>query len=137
MPRKKATPGTSSAAAFAEVRPIPAAAPPTAEEVEKAKRALLNSFVFSFDPPALALAQQMSIEFVGYPADWLSRYRAGIEAVTAEQVRAAAAKYLRPESFAIVVVGPKQGMDRPLSEFGQVTELDITIPGADAKAAAP
>jgi len=102
--------------------------PPTDEEVRKRKNAILNAFVFQVDSKRKILNQQMVYEFYGYPLDWLSRYRAGIEAVTPEQVRAAAAKYLHPDRFAILVVGPSKGTDKPLSTFGPVTQVDITIP---------
>jgi zinc protease len=108
------------------------AQPPTAEEVEKAKQSLLNSFVFRFDTRREVLARQLLLEYFGYPLDWLSRYRAGVEAVTVEQVRQSA-RHLRPEDFAILVVGPATGLDKPLSTFGKVTPVDITIPGADGQ----
>ncbi|HEV7519306.1 MAG TPA: insulinase family protein, partial [Thermoanaerobaculia bacterium] len=100
---------------------------PTDEEVAKAKQALLNSFIFQADSKRKILSQQITYEYFGYPLDWLSRYRAGVEAVTVAQVRAAAAKYLHPEQFEIVVVGPATGTDKPLSTYGAVTPLDVTI----------
>jgi zinc protease len=102
--------------------------PPTEAEVAKTKQGILSSFVFEYDSKREILNQQILYEYYGYPLDWLSRYRAGIEAVTTAQVRAAAAKYLHPEEFSIVVVGPSQGLDKPLSTFGPVTQIDITIP---------
>jgi predicted Zn-dependent peptidase/outer membrane lipoprotein-sorting protein len=102
--------------------------PPTAEEVEKARAAILNSFVFSADSLAEILNRQMTYEYYDYPLDWLERYRSGIESVTLEQVRKAAADHIHPDRFSILVVGPKEGVDRPLSEFGEVTPVDITIP---------
>ncbi|HEY8020587.1 MAG TPA: pitrilysin family protein [Thermoanaerobaculia bacterium] len=102
--------------------------PPTDEEVEKAKQALLNSFVFRVDSRREVLERELELEYYGYPLDWLAKYRPGIEAVTTAQVRAAAVKYLHPDQFAIVVVGPSKGTDRPLTDFGKVTSLDISIP---------
>ena len=104
------------------------ASPPADEEVAKAKRGILNSFVFNFDSTRKILFQQLTYEYYGYPLDWLQRYREGIDKVTTAQVRQAAAKYIHPDQFAILVVGPAEGRDRPLSDFGQVTALDITIP---------
>lgn len=104
--------------------------PPTDAEVAKTKQAILSSFVFEHDSKRKILEQEIFYEYYGYPLDWLARYRSGIEAVTAQQVRAVAAKYLHPEQFAIVVVGPSQGLDKPLATFGPVTPIDITIPPA-------
>jgi predicted Zn-dependent peptidase len=114
-------------ALLAEARGM-TARPPTDEEVAKAKESILNSFVFNFDSPAKILRQQLTYEYFGYPLDRMERYRAGIEAVTSEQVRRAAADYLHPERFAVLVVGPSEGLDRPLSEFGEVQVVDIAIP---------
>lgn len=102
--------------------------PPTDEEVERAKRSILASFVFRLDSPREVLEQQLTFEYFGYPLDWLSTYRDRIEAVTPGAVREAAARHLRPEAFSIVVVGPAAGRDVDLSTFGPVHELDISIP---------
>ena len=102
--------------------------PPTEEEVEKARAGMLNSFVFSADSIAEILNRQMTYEYFDYPLDWLDRLRNGMETVTTEQVRKAAADHIHPENFTILVVGPKEGTDRPLSDFGAVTPVDITIP---------
>ncbi|HZF07786.1 MAG TPA: pitrilysin family protein [Thermoanaerobaculia bacterium] len=107
--------------------------PPSDEEVEKARQALLNSFIFKSDAKRKILEQQLVYEYYGYPLDWLTRYRAGIEALTPAQVRAVAAKYLHPEQFAILVVGPAKGTDKPLTTFGKVTPLDVTIPPPPAR----
>jgi predicted Zn-dependent peptidase len=104
------------------------ARPPSTEEVEKAKGSILSSFVFESDSTREILGQQLRYEYYGYPLDWLQRYRDGIAGVTAEQVREAAAKYIHPDRFAILVVGPSEGMDKPLSTYGEVTDVDVTIP---------
>ncbi len=103
-------------------------AEPGADELERSRRALLDSFIFRVDSPRKVMNQAITLELNGYPADWLARYRAGIEAVTAAQVREAAARHLRPQDFAILVVGPAEGQDRPLTSFGKVTTLDISLP---------
>ncbi|MEM7349533.1 MAG: pitrilysin family protein [Acidobacteriota bacterium] len=102
--------------------------PPTDEEVRKAKAGILKSFVFRADSASKILGQQLTYEYFGFPLDWQDRYRKGIEAVTTAEVRAAAAKYFHPERFSILVVGNREGMDRPLSTFGDVRTVDITIP---------
>ncbi len=124
---KTETTGAGIEALLVEARDM-AARPPTDEEVEKGKQALLNSFVFRVDSKRGVLEEEMELEYHGYPLDWLAKYRAGIESVTAPQLRAAAVKYLHPDQFAIVVVGPSKGTDRPLADFGKVTTLDLTIP---------
>ena len=110
--------------------------PPTDEEVRKAKAGILNSFVFRADSASKILGQQLTYEYFGFPLDWQDRYRKGIEAVTTAEVRSAAEKYLHPEQFSILVVGKKDGMDRPLSDFGEVQMVDITIPEPSTAAVA-
>lgn len=132
MTTKTQTTGAGIQALLDEARGV-VSRPPTDQEVALAKQALLNSFVFNIDSPRKVLGQQLSLEYYGYPLDWLSRYRAGVEAVTTAQVREAGARHLRPDEFTIVVVGPEEGRDRPLSDFGKVTTLDVTIPKPGAK----
>jgi zinc protease len=56
--------------------------------------------------------------------DYLSEYRARIEAVTAEQVQAAARKYIRSEASLIVVVGDAAKLAAALREIAPVEMLD-------------
>ncbi len=96
-------------------------------ELKKAKDAMLNSFIFSVDSKDKVLAERMAYEFYGYPADFLERYRAGIEKVTIADVNRVAKQYIHPEKFAVLVVGNKKDFDRDLSTFGKVTTIDISI----------
>jgi zinc protease len=100
------------------------------EEIKQAKDSILNSFVFNFDSPEKVLRERMAYEFYGYPADYLERYRTGIEKVGKEDVARAAAKYLHKEKLAVLVVGNTAEFDKPLSSLGSVTNVDITIPPA-------
>jgi zinc protease len=107
--------------------------PATSEELQRAKDAILNSFIFRFDTRQKVLSERVAYEFYGYPADWLARYRAGIEKVGPADVARAADKYVSREKIALLVVGKAQELDRPLSSFGPVTTLDITIPDGTPK----
>ncbi len=109
--------------------------PPTAAEIARAKQSILNSFIFNAATTQQVLAQQLTYEYYDAPRDWLERYRAGIEAVTEAQVAEVAKKYIHPDRFAILVVGPEDGRDAPLSSLGEVTTLDITIPEPSGPAA--
>ena len=80
----------------------------------------------------------MSYEFYGYPADFLERYRGGIEKVTLADVNRVAEKYIHKDQLAILVVGKAADFDKPLSTLGNVTMLDVSIPAPSAgKAAEP
>jgi len=111
-----------------EARKIMDAAPPTEEEVHKAKASLLNSFVFSVDSPGKILGKFLTYEYFGYPSDWLVRFRTGIEKTTVDQVRKAARTHIKPDQFVFLIIGPRQGMAPALARYDTVEELDISIP---------
>ena len=102
--------------------------PISEDEIKRAKDSILNSFVFNFDSPDKVLRERMAYEFYGYPADFLERYRAGIEKVQPADVNRVHAKYLHKEKLAVLVVGNTGEFDKPLSSLGPVTTIDITIP---------
>jgi zinc protease len=104
--------------------------PPTDAELRRAKDDLLNSFIFRYDSPEKVLNEQVLLTVYGYPADFLERYRAGVEKVTSADVARVAQQYVQPEKLAIVVVGNTPDIQPPLDGLGKVTTLDITIPGA-------
>jgi len=98
------------------------------DEIKRAKDSILNSFVFNFDSPEKVLRERMAYEFYGYPADFLERFRAGIEKTQTSDVARVAAKYLHKDQLAVLVVGKPSDFDKPLSTLGAVTNIDITIP---------
>jgi zinc protease len=102
--------------------------PITDEEIQRAKDAILNSFVFNYDSPEKILREQMAYEFYGYPLDFLKKFRERVEQVTAADVARVAPKYLHKEQLAVLVVGNTAEFDKPLDSLGPVTKLDITIP---------
>jgi zinc protease len=79
--------------------------PITDAEIARAKDSILNAFVFNFDTPNKVLRERMAYDFYGYPADFLERYRAGIEKVTAADVNRVAQKYVHKDQLAVLVVG--------------------------------
>ena len=104
--------------------------PPTNAELRRAKDDLLNSFIFRYDSPSKVLSEQVTLAVYGYPADFLERYRTGVEKVTAADVSRVAQKYVQPDKLAIVIVGNNGEITPTLSTLGKVTTLDTTIPGA-------
>lgn len=134
MTTKTETTGAGLDALLQEMKNLTTSEPATDAEVERAKQAILNSFVFQSDTKREVLGQLLEFEYYGYPLDWLQRYQRGVEAVTTAQVRAAAAEHIRPSEFAVLVVGPspEQGLDKPLSSYGTVVPVDISIPEPQA-----
>jgi len=108
--------------------------PFTAAELASAKDQLLNSFIFRYDTKEKVLAEATELEFYGYPADFLTKYRDGIEAVKLPDLERVAKKYIDPSKLAILVVGNETQYGTPLTtlNLGPVTPLDITIPMPEA-----
>jgi zinc protease len=109
--------------------------PPTADELRKAKDQVLNSFIFNYDSRDKTLNEQVTLAFYGYPTDFLEKYKAGIEKVTAADVSRVANKYIDVSKLATVVVGNESEITPPLSKLGKVTTLDIAIPPPPGKSA--
>ena len=104
--------------------------PFTEAELKSAKDQLLNSFIFHYDSKEKVLAEAVTLEFYGYPADFLAKYRAGIEAVTIADLERVAKKYIDPTKLAVLVVGNESQFGAPLTDLklGPAHPIDITIP---------
>jgi predicted Zn-dependent peptidase len=110
--------------------------PPTKTEMAQAKDGYLNSFVFNFDSPREVINRIMTYDYYGLPEDRLQQVKERIEAITPEDVMAAARNNLRPDEMVVLVVGDASRFDVPLEELGlgPVTQIDITIPsGAESE----
>jgi len=109
--------------------------PITDEEIQHAKDAILNAFIFRLDSPDKILGERMVYEYYGYPPDWLDKYQAEIKRVTKDDVNRVAAMYLHKDQLAVLVVGNTKDFDKPLSSLGSVKEIDISIPPPPAEKA--
>jgi len=98
------------------------------DEIRRAKDTILNSFIFNFDSSQKVLRERMLYEFYGYPADYLERYRAGIDKVTQPDVARVATKYIHKDQFKILVVGNTSEFGKSLDTLGHVNKIDISIP---------
>lgn len=101
----------------------------TEDELDYAKQSYLNSFIFNFDTPQEVVSRQMLYEYYGYPSDFLQKFRERIEAVTRADVRRVARRLLVPDQLIILAVGDESKFDAPLSWFGEIVGIDISIPG--------
>ncbi len=102
-----------------------AAEGPTREEFQEAKDAYVNSFVWQSESSDDVLANTVYHKWRGLPLDTPQRDLAAYQAMTYEQVVAAAKELLHPDQLVVVVVGNKEKMDRPLEDFGAVTTIDL------------
>src|SRR5438309_5122533 len=107
--------------------------PITEDEIQRAKDAILNAFIFRLDSPDKILSERMTYEYYGYPPDWLDKYQAEVKKVTAADVKRVAGKYLHKDQLAVLVVGNTKEFDKPLSSLGSVKQIDIASPTPPAE----
>jgi len=98
---------------------------PSQEELDGARQALLNSYVFSYENPEAIVEHALYLKFYGLPLDETERDLEAYKKLTLEDVKQAARKYLHPEKMAIVVVGDPAKFDKPLSTWGKVNEIPL------------
>lgn len=91
----------------------------TPEELAKAKNYLALSFPSEFETMGDLAAHIEEMIVYKLPDDYFERYVASIQAVTREDVQKAAATYIQPSRFAVVVAG-----DRKAIEAG-IRKLDL------------
>ena len=115
--------------ALAEIADLNAR-PFTADELQRAKDDILNSFLFRYDTRDKVLDESEELEFYGYPANYLETYRAALEQVTLADLAAVAKKYVHPDKLAVLVVGNRPEIKPPLADLGMGAPIpiDITIP---------
>lgn len=77
---------------------------PTQEELAAAKANLIGSFPLRLDSNKKILENVANIGFYGLPLDYLDRYQEKVQAVSAEEVRLAFARYIRLENLVTVTV---------------------------------
>ena len=99
--------------------------PVSDQELQHAKDAFLNSFVFSFADAGQIVGRLMELEYHGLPSDFLQRFRDGVMQLTKEDLLRVAQKHLDPNRLIILAVGKDQDFEKPLAAFGQVTVLPL------------
>lgn len=94
------------------------------DELETAKQAVLNSFIFNFDTPSKTLNRLLIYKYFNYPDDFLFRYQKAVAAVTRADVLRVAKERIDPKLLTVLAVGnPKEFTLPP-----PVKTIDITIP---------
>jgi zinc protease len=79
--------------------------PVTDAELTAARDFLMGVFPLRFETPGPVAGSLAGLFVHGLPDDELDRYRAAVEAVSADDVLRVARAHIRPESAAIVLVG--------------------------------
>jgi len=93
-------------------------------ELQTAKNYLSGSFVRGLEHANTIAEDAITIERYGLPKDYYKTYLKRLDAVTAEDVQAAAKKYLDPATMLIAVVGSASDVKEKLAKFGPVDIYD-------------
>ncbi len=99
--------------------------PVSAEELQLAKDAFLNSFVFSFADSGQIVGRLMGLEYDGLPKDFLQRFREGVVKLTREDLLRVARTHLHPDRVIILAIGKDDDFEKPLSTFGRIHVLTL------------
>jgi len=105
----------------------------TDEELQFAKESYLNSFVFQYDTEGKIISELLTLEFFGYPKDFIKQQQREVQSATKQSVNDAIKKRWNEDALSILVVGKDSDFDEPLSNLGTVKTIDITIPAPPEK----
>ncbi len=94
-------------------------------EVATAKEAIQNRFIENFTSSSQIVGETMTLEFRGYPKDYLQTYTEKVAQVTRAELKRVAQKNLHPDKLAILVVGDLSTFNKPLSTFGRPKEIRL------------
>ncbi|GAA5036001.1 hypothetical protein GCM10011506_31440 [Marivirga lumbricoides] len=96
----------------------------TQQELDAAKASIAGSFARSLESPQTVASFAINTAIYGLPADYYTNYLKKLDAVTLEDVKAMAQKYILPENANIVIVGKGAEIAKGLKKFGEVRYFD-------------
>jgi zinc protease len=88
--------------------------PVTRQELDDAIRSMIGSYVFDFETNEQLADYLLEVELYGLGINYRMRYPSLVRAVTANDVLRVARRYLDPEHYSLVVVGPGGQEGSPL-----------------------
>lgn len=104
------------------------------EELQAAKNYLAGSFGRSLESPQTVANFALNIKREGLDPDHYNNYLQRLQAVTAEEVRAAAQKYMAADHLTIAIVGKASEIEDGLAQFGEVIRFGRDgMPAGEAK----
>jgi predicted Zn-dependent peptidase len=93
-------------------------------ELEATKRSVIARFALALEQPARLIGFALTRKFYNLPENYWDNYPAMVAAVTAEDVRRVASKYLNPEAMQIVAVGDGRKIKTLLGKYGPLAVYD-------------
>ncbi|MHB8892423.1 MAG: M16 family metallopeptidase, partial [Candidatus Limnocylindrales bacterium] len=100
--------------------------PVTDAEIRAARDYLVGVFPLRFETPGPVAGSLAGLFVQGLPDDELARYRAAIEAVTADDVLRVARDHIHPERAAIILVGDHDAFGEALAAAG-IAPIDVQV----------
>ncbi len=97
--------------------------PVSEKEIADAKSYLTGVFPIRLETQEGLIDQLVQIRMLGLPDDYLETYRDRVQAVTIEQIRVVAQKYVKPDEAAIVVVGDGAQVIEQLKPYSGAIEI--------------
>jgi zinc protease len=94
---------------------------PTPVEVDTMKRYISGLYPARLETNEAVAGAIADVQHYGLPDDWISGYRDRVNAVTAKDAGAAAAKHLFTDQRVIVLVGDARGLTSVAGKYGLVT----------------
>jgi len=95
------------------------------DELKAAKASITGSFARSLEQPQTVANFAINTARYSLPEDYYANYLKSVEAVSREDVKAMAQKYIEPGQTNIVVVGKAADVADKLKKFGEVKYFDI------------
>ncbi|WP_435016433.1 M16 family metallopeptidase [Tundrisphaera sp. TA3] len=92
--------------------------PPTAAELDDARRSLIEGQARQFETPSALVARYAGLFLHGFPADHHARFAERLEAVTLSTLVEAAGRQVAPDAFTIVVVADADSVAPALESLG-------------------
>ncbi|MEX0680845.1 MAG: pitrilysin family protein [Balneolales bacterium] len=102
--------------------------PVSQQELDETKERMFNRDIFRFDSYSRILSERMNNYNLGLPENAFDRYLEEVLNVTVEDIQRVANEYVKPGNMKFLIVGNKELVEEQLTQFGDFTEIDISIP---------
>lgn len=115
------------AAMAGQVRDVQEARPIGADELARAQAALVRGFPRGFETADQLARAVTQLALYDLPDDYFDRYVPLIQAVTVDEVTAAARRHLRLEDLQVVVVGDRSQTAAGLAQLGLGDPIEFPL----------
>ena len=107
--------------------------PVPADELQRAKRAIVARFALSLERPQQTLDYAVTSEVYGFPADYWDNYAAQVMKVTPADIQRVAKKYVNAGAIQVVAVGDASKIKTWLEKYGTVEVTTADVPSRQGR----